>query len=209
MLPKTTSSNNPDFQGVINQIRKDNSSSMSTIGILKDSLSKSQNQIAKEIDELSVIESENSRKLIAALTENMESVVSNIGTHGTQRLVGINQGLLTGASEDRALLKQIRTNTGLFGGRAGIIGTLKAWTLSFKPFTNERRAKARMKQRIALNKLTRLTWNEQMATRKAIQSLKSGKEEKEEQKRFWKQIFGDKNSMGWRDRRNLAPKDFW
>ena len=210
MLPKTSNSNNSEFQGVINQIRKDNSSATATIGSLKESLTKSQNNIATEIDELTAMELQNSKQLLTSLSENIDNVISNIGTHGTQRLVGINQGLLTGASEDRGLLKQIRTNTGLFGGRAGVIGTMKAWMLSFKPFTNERRAKARMKQRIALNKLTRLTWNEQKNTRQLLERQVLGsKEKEEEQKRFWKQLFGSRDTMGWRDRRNLAPKGFW
>jgi len=213
MIPK---SGQNSFNDVISEIRNSNSS-VGTAGDIR----RTMEQLVKESDEVEQavlgvqhVNIKSTKQIIESMgfnTNLLKKGMSETGMTSTE-LVDTNYQLVKQAIRSSYLLNEIRELQ--LGGRGGIFGQLKTAVKALIPFTSERRARIReireIRRNIAINKLMRLTYEEQAATTNAIRKLpvaigKTSQEEEVERKRFWERLFGKKKEgFGRKDMNDIA-----
>lgn len=221
MIPKQPTSSE-DFGAMVNQIRQQFSSeSGQTVSDIKDAFEMSSNEVVESVDEVRDTTAAGATKIVDNIVHNarMLETVLGSGRYGTKRLVDISYDMLDHTDMSTGLLRDIKDLTIGMSTRSGIWGNLRTWLKAFQPFTNERRQKLMTRQRIAANKLLRLTYMAQVETKdelvkNLIRLSNGGQEEKQERRNFMLRLLdkigitNDPNRFTKRDKKWLSPKTF-
>jgi len=211
MIPKPPS-NPDDFRTIVDNMRKQFSSTQTqTIGDIKTAFTTSSHEVVESVDQVRMTNEHGTQKIVDNIVKNAQALQTNLGKRGTHRLVDISYEMLDQGDASAGLLKDIKDLQIGMSSRSGLWGTFRTWIKSFQPFSNEKRQKIMLKQRIAANKLLRLTWLEQGKTTNALKgAFAKSQEEKQEERSFLSKLFGRNKKDEWtkRDARDLSPKGF-
>lgn len=219
MIPKSPTSSSTEFNNFVAAIRNQfSSSNAETVKDIKLAFNDSSHEVVESVDQVRMTNEMGTENVISNIRKNAENILHSLGRQGTRRLVDISYDMLDQSNDGVGLLKDIKDIQLNMGSRSGLWGTFLTWMKSFQPFTNERRQKMVVRQRIAQNRLLKLTYLEQMATRELLydqlkedrRSRLGDKEAESERMRMWSKLFGSKDGqfVGTKYEKWLSPKSF-